>query len=102
MKSPLPRYETTWDVSRITDYLSTLFPLPKLTLKLLTLKTAALCALVSYQREPTLCSLDLNNFVTTPDAGKFYITKRFHGQASSLTRTFRPFRAIQAYWIAPS
>lgn len=89
-KPPVPRYETTWDVSRVTTYLSTLFPLCELTLKQLTLKTVTLCALVSCQRGQTLWSLDLNNLVTTDDAANFIITERL--------KTSRPGMKFEVYF----
>lgn len=60
LRQPTPRYSSTWDVSKVTDYLKTLAPLNKLSLKSLTLKTVMLCALASAQREHTSCALDLN------------------------------------------
>lgn len=60
LRTPLPRYSSTWDVTQVTSYLKTLFPLQQLDLKTLTMKTVMLCALSSAQREQTLCALDLN------------------------------------------
>ena len=61
LRTPLPRYSSTWDVAKVTSYLRTLFPLEQLNLKTdLTMKTVMLCALSSAQREQTLCALDLN------------------------------------------
>lgn len=48
LRTPLPRYSSTWDVAKVTSYLT------------LTMKTVMLCALSSAQREQTLCALDLN------------------------------------------
>ena len=39
LRPPTPRYSSTWDVSKVTDYLKTLAPLRELSLKSLTLKT---------------------------------------------------------------
>ena len=60
LRPPTPRYSSTWDVSKVTDYLKTLTSLRELSLKLLTLKTVMLCALDSAQRQQTLSALDLN------------------------------------------
>ncbi|CAH3184230.1 unnamed protein product [Porites lobata] len=60
LRPPTPRYSSTWDVSKVTEYLKTLAPLRELSLKLLTLKTVMLCALASAQRQQTLSALDLN------------------------------------------
>jgi hypothetical protein len=38
LRTPDPRYSTTWDVAKVTSYLKTLFPLDQLNLKNLTLK----------------------------------------------------------------
>ena len=54
-KAPTPRYQSTWDVSKVTSYLSSQGPLQHLSLKALTLKTVMLCSLVCAQREQTLC-----------------------------------------------
>lgn len=60
---PKPRYRFTWDVTVVLRYLSSLFPLRKLTLKLLTLKTIALIALASAPRAQTLSSMRLDHMV---------------------------------------
>ena len=59
LRTPSPRYSSTWDVAKVTGYLKTLFPLDQLSLKSLILKTAMLCALSSALREQTLCALDI-------------------------------------------
>lgn len=48
-RPPAPRYSTTWDVTKVTDYLKTLLTLDQLNLKTLILKTVM----------QTLCALDL-------------------------------------------
>lgn len=45
-KTPTPRYQSTWDVSKVTNYLSSQGLLQDLSLKALTLKTVMLCSLV--------------------------------------------------------
>ena len=55
-KAPTPRYQSTWDVSQLTSYLSSQGPLQDLSLKALTLSL-----------------LDLNNKVMVQDAIKFII-----------------------------
>lgn len=58
---PKPRYTNfIWDVSVVLNYLSTLFPLHQLSLKLLTLKLTALIALASAPRAQTIISLSLD------------------------------------------
>lgn len=90
---PKPRYSTfIWDVSVVLRYLSTLFPLETLSLKLLTLKLTALIALSSAPRAQTLVSLNLDcmavsnskivfhfrNLLKTSKQGKNYILELFH------------------------
>lgn len=58
---PKPRYSGfIWDVSVVLKYLSTLFPLDKLSLKLLTLKVTALIALSAAPRAQTIISMNLD------------------------------------------
>ncbi|MCG7879448.1 MAG: tyrosine-type recombinase/integrase [Candidatus Thiodiazotropha taylori] len=59
-RKPKPRYLYTWDVSCVLKYLSSLFPLHKLSLKLLTFKVVALIALATAPRAQTLVSMDLD------------------------------------------
>lgn len=63
-RKPAPRYLFTWDVSCVLKYLSSLFPLEKLSLKLLTMKVTALIALAAAPRAQTLVSMDIDNMVT--------------------------------------
>ena len=53
IRPPVPRYSTTWDVTELTSYLKTLFPLYQLSLKNFTSKTVMICGLSSDQREQT-------------------------------------------------
>lgn len=64
---PRPRYKMTWDVTNVLQYLSTLFPLEQLSLKLLTFKTVALIALATAPRAQTLVSLNLNHMIVNKD-----------------------------------
>ena len=59
-KPRLPRYHFTWDVSVVLKYLSGLFPVQDLPLKLLTLKLVALIALSSAPRAQVLANLHLH------------------------------------------
>ena len=69
-------YSSTWDVSKVSDYLKTLAPLRELSLKSLTLKTVMLCALVSAQRQQTLSTLDLNFRKESRHSISFVLTDR--------------------------
>ena len=57
---PRPKYTFTWDVGVVLEYLSTLWPLEKLSLKYLTFKLAALTALSTGQKVQTLHCLKLS------------------------------------------
>ena len=60
-RTPHPRYNKLWDVSLVLNYLTTLNPIEKLTLKDLTLKLLMLLLLVTGQRGQ---SIHLLNIVT--------------------------------------
>ena len=60
LKPPTPRYCFTWDVSVVLKFLRTLYPLEKLSLKMLTFKTVALIALACAPRAQTLVSLNID------------------------------------------
>ena len=64
-KPPLPRNIFTWDVTTVLKYLSELFPLQDLSLKLLTFKLVALLALASAPRAQTLANLHLDYMYKT-------------------------------------
>ena len=76
LRPPLPRYSSTWDVSVLTQYLGTLFPLNSLSLKQLTLKTVSLCALCSARRSQTLGALSISNLVQHKESIQFIVTER--------------------------
>ena len=76
LRTPAARYTATWDVTKVTHYLETLFPLEQLSIKSLTLKTVMLCALCSAQRQQTLCALDLANLKKSDSCLSFVITER--------------------------
>ena len=58
---PKPKYSNfIWDVSVVLKYLSSHFPLDKLSLKLLTLKVTALIALSAAPRAQTIISMNLD------------------------------------------
>ncbi|XP_068707939.1 uncharacterized protein [Montipora foliosa] len=76
LRPPLPRYSSTWDVSVLTQYLGTLFPLNSLSLKQLTLKAVSLCALCSAGRSQTLGALSVSNLVQHKESIQFIVTER--------------------------
>jgi hypothetical protein len=57
---PVPRYAFTWDVTCVLKFLSSLFPLDKIPLKLLTYKAVSLIALATAPRAQTLVSMNLD------------------------------------------
>ena len=77
LRTPSPRYSFTWDVTKVTSYLKTLFPLDQLSLKLLTLKTVMLCALSSALREQTLCALDITLLNKSSNSLSFTVPEGF-------------------------
>lgn len=63
VRPPEPRYSFTWDVNVLLTFLE--FPLSALDLKQLTLKTAALEALVHRSQTLSALSLDFMNSTVT-------------------------------------
>ena len=78
----LPRYQETWDVTVVLDYLAKLGPPEKLSLKNLTLKVVMLMALLSGQRRQTLHTLTIDCMQISSDKCVFFI--------NSLLKTSRP------------
>ena len=101
------KYSSTWDVSKVTDYLNTLASLCELNLKSLTLKTVMLCALASAQRQQTLSALDLNFRKESQDSISFVVTDQFKtsrpGKSTEITfsssgcASICPFAALKEY-----
>ena len=83
LRPPRPKYGITWDVDTVLKFLKTLFPLDKLSLKELTLKSVCLAALVSGQRAQSLHEMDLETSVRTDGTSISYIIK-------TLTKETRP------------
>ena len=79
---PEPRYSFTWDVNVLLTFLESWFPLSALELKQLTLKTAALVALVSVQRSQTLSALSIECMNSTAAGTQFVV--------NSLLKSSRP------------
>ena len=78
----LPRYQETWDVTVVLDYLAKLGPPEKLSLKNLTLKVVMLMALLSGQRRQTLHTFSIDCMQISSDKCVFFI--------NSLLKTSRP------------
>lgn len=78
----LPRYQETWDVTVVLDYLAKLGPPVKLSFKNLTLKVVMLMALLSGQRRQTLHTLSIDYMQISSEKAVFSI--------NSLLKTSRP------------
>lgn len=61
LRTPLPRYNCTWDPSLVLDYLSNWYPNENLSLELLTKKLTTILALVTAHRSQTLSLIRLGN-----------------------------------------
>ena len=70
-----PRYQSTWDVQPVLTCLTSINPVDKLDLKMLTLKLVMLKALVSAQRGQSLHILDIRpgSMKEIPDGYKFLL-----------------------------
>ena len=76
LRTPSPRYSSSWDFTKVTSYLKTLFSLDQLSLKSLTLKTVMLCALSSALREQTLGALDIKFLNKSGNSLSFTVSER--------------------------
>ena len=74
-RPPKPRYTTTWDVAKVTKYLSALGGNKTLPLKLLTKKLLMLLALVSPERSSVLCEQSIKYLKKQPDSVVFTLIK---------------------------
>lgn len=103
-----PRYSSTWDVSRVTSYLSSLGDNDKLCLRLLTKKLLMLLALISPERSSVLSDLNIQFLKKQPDGFTFTLTKpRKTGDPRSLTtiafpsftedNTLCPLKCLESY-----
>jgi hypothetical protein len=92
-RPPKPRYTTTWDVAKVTTYLSSLGENKTLPLKFLTKKLLMLLALVSPERSSVLWELDIRHLKKQPDGVVFTLTKprKSGGPISLATATFPRF-----------
>ena len=67
-----PKYVCTWDVSCVLEYLATLWPLNRLTLKQLTFRTVALLALATAPRAQTIVSMNIDNMIRENQCLSFF------------------------------
>ena len=76
LRPALPRYHTTWDVSKVLDFFRKQ-PMPfALTLKDLTVKVIFLMALLSGQRCQTIHLLTTDNIILDGDKCTFHVADK--------------------------
>ena len=73
-RPPKSRYTTTWDVSKVTSYLSSLGDNKTLSLKQLSKKLVMLLALILPERSSVLADLDTRYLKKRPDGFTFLLT----------------------------
>ena len=88
-RPPLPRYTHTWDVSKVTSYISSLDDNASLSLKVLSLKLVMLLAVTRPSRSSDLSSLDLSCLKSLPDGIQFY--------PSELAKQSRPSKSVASF-----
>ena len=100
-RPPKPRYTTTWDVAKVTTYLSALGENKTLSLKLLTKKLLMLLALVSPERASVLWELNIRYLKKQPDGVVFTLIKpRKSGDPMSRAKATSP-RFLQDTTLCP-
>ena len=82
------RYNFTWRVSSVLEYLKTLFPLQELTMKMLTCKLTALLALSLATRAQTLVALNIDSMNVLEDRGQSIFCVLYTTQNIRLDWTF--------------
>ena len=76
LRPAFPRYQWTWDVKIVLDYLSDFHPAASLSLKDLTLKLVILIALVTGQRGQSLHLMDLKDMQTGKASYRFVLQQK--------------------------
>ena len=88
-RPPLPRYSTTWEVSKVTSYIATLGVNESLSLKMLSLKLVVLLALTRPSRSNDLSNLSLKAMRVLPDGVLF--------NPVCLSKQSRPSRPLKPF-----
>lgn len=90
---PLPRWNATWDVNVVLDYLRELSPLSHLTLKQLSLKLVMLLLITSCQRIQAVACLKLSGMIVGSEDVVFCLDKKLkHNTRGPLqVLEFKPF-----------
>ena len=78
----VPRYQYTWDVNIVLEYLRLLYPLNLISLEELSHKLVILLALLSGQRAQALVKLKLNGMILSDDKCIFIITEKLKNTSS--------------------
>ena len=94
VRSPLPRYSETWDVSMVLRYLTSLKLTGEISLKALTLKTVMLLALTRPSRSVDLARLDIS-FVQKSPEGFFF-------RPVTLAKQDRQGKKLAEFFFPPS
>ena len=84
-----PKYTVIWDISKVTDYISTLGSNENLSTKIITLKLTALLAILSSNRVSELTYLDIRHIVFKENSVVFHFSK--------LTKTWRKGKSPQSF-----
>ncbi|XP_049866655.1 uncharacterized protein LOC126367268 [Pectinophora gossypiella] len=81
-RPPKPKYQFTWDIDIVLDYLAHMYPNDDLSLELLSKKLVTLLALITAQRAQTLSKIQVNNIL--------YNSNCITIKISEATKTSRP------------
>lgn len=91
LRPALPKYNITWDVGVVLEYLGSLFPHEQITLEQITKKCSTLIALVTAHRVQTISKISLKNIVIYDD--------RILIKISDLIKTSRPGTAQPVLYL---
>ena len=97
IKPPLPKYTHTWDADTVINYLELLYPLDKLTLKEITLKTLGLIALTSGNRAQSIHLMDLNFMTKQEDCFIFLFKARTKTTKQGVTQPHLEVRRLKEH-----
>lgn len=90
LRPPQPRYNCTWDVKVVLDYLRTLVPNDSISFENLTLKLVMLIALISGRRSHTIAHIITQDSTVSNSSVSFYIK-----QLIKTSKPGRPAPVIQ-------
>lgn len=93
-RPPKPKYDFTWDVNMVLNYLSEMYPNENLSLELLSKKLITLLSIVTAHRVQTLSNIDLNNIIFKPDQIVIQISKAIK---TSRPNSYQPLLKLPYY-----